>query len=238
MGTSARPGVAKPAVPVPTYLPPGPVAVPARSGGIDWGAVWGGVNAVGSVVGAERANRANAKQAKDQMAFQERMANTSAQRGKADYEAAGLNPALAYDKGAASPSGASATLGNALGGLGEGISNGLKAREQRALLNATLSKMQVDTAVSAIDGQSKMIEQDQRIEDVVGKRISNARGSMVNQQLTMMQPQQLRKIVAENALLESQQPGARAQAESDTMLGKWGKMLPLITGSLRAVKGF
>lgn len=234
MGTSVRPPI--PNVPVPKYIPPGPVSVPAKTGGIDWGTVIGGVSAVGGIIGQERANRSNRDQAREQMAFQERMSNTAAQRGRKDYEAAGLNPALAYGNAASSPSGASATFGNVAAGLGDGISNGLKAREQRALLAAQLQGMQISNRVAAIDGVNKMIEQDQRIADTEGKQIANIRGNMVNQQLGVMQPYQLRELIARTGLLEAQGPGAQNQAEAERMLGKWGRLIPMVTGNIKSIK--
>lgn len=234
MGTGAKPEfITRP----PVYQPPGPVSVPRPpAGGIDWGAVWGGVNAVGGIVGGERANRANREQAREQMAFQERMSNTAAQRGRKDYEAAGLNPALAYDKGASAPSGASATMGNSLSGIGEGISNALKVREQRALLRTQLEGMQISNQVQRIEGVNKMIEQDQRSQDVNSKLLANQRSTMVNQQLGFMQPQQLRKIISENALLDSALPGAQNQADAERMLGKYGRLLPMVSGNVKSIK--
>jgi hypothetical protein len=66
-----------------------------------------GISAVGSLFGQERANKANLAEAARNRQFQERMRNTQWQATVEDMRAAGINPAVAYSKGAnAAPGGA------------------------------------------------------------------------------------------------------------------------------------
>lgn len=94
--------------------------------------------------GQKSANKQNLQIAREQMAFQERMANTAHQREVEDLRKAGLNPLLSAGAGAASPSGASATMGNVGAAAAKDISRApevvMALQQQRANIGQTLAQ--------------------------------------------------------------------------------------------------
>lgn len=110
------------------------------------GALLGGaLGAIGSGV----SSAFQAREAKKDRSFQERMSSTAYQRSMADMRKAGLNPILAYQKGGAStPGGAQARIGD-LGQAGvAGIASAVQLKRAQHEINL-LRMQRLDTEASA-----------------------------------------------------------------------------------------
>lgn len=175
-------------------------------------------------------NVANAQQAQKQMDFQERMANTSYQRGMEDMRQAGLNPLLAFQNGGASvPTGAAATMQSPQSGsIGAGIANTAKS-----VFGLSLDKQKTQAEVGNLNQSTNLDTQRVFTESSLASKYDAEaeRARLEAQNKAMEQP-----VVAAQAALDLKniKTDAKYQGE-DQLIKRVGSAAGAIGSAFKAV---
>lgn len=175
---------------------------------------WPAVAAAIGLAGGIWANAANAREARRNRNFQERMSSTAHEREVADLRRAGINPMMRQMSGASTPSGDRAEMRDPTDG-GRGVSSAVALKAQVRLLEAQTDR----------EKASAMLLQQQRF-DLVGEpgggagRRAISLADLADLDVTRareMLPDVLEKAKAEVAMTASSAQAAKARAVLDEM---------------------
>lgn len=178
------------------------------------GLITGGVSLFGNLF----SQHANAQQVQQQENFQQYNADTTAQRAVADYKAAGLNPALAYQSREPAPSGSMTQLGDPTSGV---VSNGIQAAQAKQAYDQ-------QDAVNILNNRKIMADTSKVAASRDVDLANKASIDLDNAQKAIVQPLDAQRIKQDILLNSLKVPRATVEAEAA------GGFQKLITGARSA----
>lgn len=170
-----------------------------------WGQIIGaGIGAVGSMFGQASANSQNSQMAKDQIWAQDRFRRSAHQVEVEDLKAAGLNPILSSNAGAATPGGAMGHAENVAGGLASTAKDMAfmkqqleKGQAEIGLIGAQKNKTNTEAALAAT--QLNKGETESTMWDAAKNLVQKALGSTAEQKQKFDRDQKFHERMIEKA---------------------------------------
>lgn len=223
-------------------------------GAVAGGLIGDAVTGILGIGGQASANAANARQAQLNREFQERMSSTAWQRGVRDMKAAGLNPALAYQKGgASSPSGSTAQMESVTSGVSSSALQASQISASNRLADANARKAGAEATQLELESALRFAELKARIEqtrqgtarmaqqmdvdlgdygirqrmfgaDLLGKQISNTAGILNNEYLRGTLLPRINAATLANELTSANTASLRAGLGERSFRGELGNL--------------